>query len=113
MIPGSRQPLVPRPELGARLDGDHRMALVSAPAGYGKTATLSSWADGRAASVAWLSCDPADAEPARSATPAFGPEHTASGAVDAHWGAGQVYEFYRRLGRDGLDGQGGRGSHRH
>jgi bacillolysin len=27
--------------------------------------------------------------------------------VDAHWGAGQVYEFYRRLGREGLDGKGG------
>ncbi|GAB3151040.1 hypothetical protein GCM10027290_39440 [Micromonospora sonneratiae] len=30
-----------------------------------------------------------------------------TGAVDAHYGAGQVYEFYRsRLGRDGLDGAG-------
>ncbi|MEV5323480.1 M4 family metallopeptidase [Nonomuraea sp. NPDC052634] len=58
--------------------------------------------------TAWLGAGvPADAEPARSGTLAFGPEHTASGAVDAHWGAGQVYEFYRRLGRDGLDGQGG------
>ncbi|UBU17731.1 M4 family metallopeptidase [Nonomuraea gerenzanensis] len=50
---------------------------------------------------------PPGTEPARSATPVFGPEHTVSGAVDAHWGAGQVYEFYRGLGRDGLDGQGG------
>ena len=34
-------------------------ALVSAPAGYGKTATLASWAHGRAEDrVAWLSCDP-------------------------------------------------------
>ena len=57
---------------------------------------------------AWLGPGvPADAEPVRSGTPAFGSEHAASGAVDAHWGAGQVYEFYRRLGRDGLDGQGG------
>ncbi|WP_433272122.1 M4 family metallopeptidase [Actinosynnema sp. CS-041913] len=31
-----------------------------------------------------------------------------SGGVDAHWAAGQVYEFYRqRLGRDGIDGKGG------
>ncbi|MEV5890294.1 M4 family metallopeptidase [Nonomuraea fuscirosea] len=44
---------------------------------------------------------------AESPSPAFGPEHTATGAVDAHWGAGLVYEFYRGLGRDGLDGQGG------
>ncbi|MEO3872920.1 M4 family metallopeptidase [Nonomuraea sp. B12E4] len=46
-------------------------------------------------------------DPARSATPVFGPEHTGSGAVDAHWGAGKVYEFYRRLGRESLDGRGG------
>ncbi|WP_327103950.1 M4 family metallopeptidase [Nonomuraea glycinis] len=44
---------------------------------------------------------------AQSPTPAFGPQHTDSGAVDAHWGAGQVYEYYRRLGREGLDGAGG------
>jgi beta propeller repeat protein len=29
-----------------------------------------------------------------------------SGSVDAHWGAGQVYEFYRALGRNSLDNQG-------
>ncbi|NJP92287.1 M4 family metallopeptidase [Nonomuraea sp. FMUSA5-5] len=50
---------------------------------------------------------PPGTELARSATPVFGPEHTQTGAVDAHWGAGQVYEYYRGLGRDGLDGQGG------
>lgn len=31
---------------------------------------------------------------------------TSSGAVDAHWGAGRVYEFYRALGRDSLDDRG-------
>ena len=41
------------------------MALVSAPAGYGKTATLASWASERAGDVAWLSCDALDAEPTR------------------------------------------------
>ena len=41
------------------------MALVSAPAGYGKTATLASWASARRDRVAWLSCDPSDAEPTR------------------------------------------------
>lgn len=35
---------------------------------------------------------------AQSLTQVFGPQHTGSGAVDAHWSAGQVYEFYRRLG---------------
>lgn len=29
------------------------------------------------------------------------------GAVDAHWGAEQVYDFYAGLGRQGLDGNGG------
>lgn len=64
-VPRSRRPLVERPELEARLDADHRFALVSAPAGYGKTAVLASWAAGRRDRVAWLSCDPSDAEPAR------------------------------------------------
>ncbi|MFI6641289.1 M4 family metallopeptidase [Streptomyces sp. NPDC050504] len=37
----------------------------------------------------------------------LGKEHTESGAVDAHWAAGEVYDFYKdRLGRDGLDGRG-------
>lgn len=64
-IPRSRQPFVPRPALAARLDADCRMALVSAPAGCGKTATLSSWALERRDSVAWLSCDSSDADPSR------------------------------------------------
>lgn len=55
-----------RPELSSRLDeADYRLALVAAPAGYGKTATLSSWAREQPAGVAWLSCDAADAEPSR------------------------------------------------
>lgn len=31
---------------------------------------------------------------------------TRTGAVDAHWGAGRVYEFYRALGRNSLDDRG-------
>lgn len=50
---------------------------------------------------------PQGLEPARSDTPAFGPEHTESGAVDAHHHAGLVYSYFRELGRDGLDGRGG------
>jgi LuxR family maltose regulon positive regulatory protein len=56
---------VARPTLLARLDGDYRIALVSAPAGYGKTATLASWASRHPGEVAWLSCDALDAEPTR------------------------------------------------
>ena len=64
-IPRSRRPLVARPALSAELDGDYRIALVSAPAGYGKTATLASWASTQPGKVAWLSCDALDAEPTR------------------------------------------------
>ncbi|GHE29928.1 hypothetical protein GCM10017673_35890 [Streptosporangium violaceochromogenes] len=42
-----------------------------------------------------------------SDTPVFNGTASEVGAVDAHWGAGQVYEFYRRLGRNGIDGKGG------
>ena len=54
-----------RPRLTARLGSDHRVVLVSAPAGYGKTATLASWAAHQPGEVAWYSCDAMDAEPTR------------------------------------------------
>ncbi|MEU2062751.1 M4 family metallopeptidase [Streptomyces sp. NPDC013455] len=42
-----------------------------------------------------------------SPTERFGAEATDSGAVDAHWAAGQVYDYYQReFGRDSLDGHG-------
>ncbi|MFI5753642.1 M4 family metallopeptidase [Streptomyces sp. NPDC051569] len=45
--------------------------------------------------------------PLTSPTPKTGPELTESGAVDAHWAAGKVYEYYRGThDRDSLDGQG-------
>ncbi|MER5320823.1 M4 family metallopeptidase [Streptosporangium roseum] len=50
---------------------------------------------------------PADTPVADSDTPAFTGKASEIGAVDAHWGAGQVYEYYRRLGRNGIDGEGG------
>lgn len=50
---------------------------------------------------------PADAKLALSGTTHFDGKHTASGAVDAHWGAGKVYDYFRSLGRDGIDGKGG------
>ncbi|MFF4412600.1 M4 family metallopeptidase [Streptosporangium sp. NPDC001559] len=50
---------------------------------------------------------PADTPIVASDTPTFTGTTTEIGAVDAHWGANQVYEYYRRLGRDGLDGKGG------
>ncbi|WP_326743454.1 M4 family metallopeptidase [Streptomyces sp. NBC_00121] len=45
--------------------------------------------------------------PFTSPTPKIGPELTASGAVDAHWAAGKVYEYYRdTFKRDSLDDKG-------
>ncbi|MEV3855178.1 M4 family metallopeptidase [Streptomyces sp. NPDC050095] len=42
-----------------------------------------------------------------SATQEFGDDATQAGAVDAHWAAGQVYDYYRKVhGRDSLDGRG-------
>ncbi|MFD8757234.1 M4 family metallopeptidase [Kitasatospora sp. NPDC059577] len=51
---------------------------------------------------------PADAAPASSPAPAFPAATGDDGATDAHVNAGLVLDFYRnRLGRNGLDGQGG------
>lgn len=56
---------VPRPRLLERLDAGLAggLMLVSAPAGYGKTALVAEWARQRA--VGWLSLDPADNDPTR------------------------------------------------
>jgi Zn-dependent metalloprotease len=36
----------------------------------------------------------------------IGSKFTTTGAVDAHWAAGRVYEFYRALGRNSIDDNG-------
>ncbi|WP_171168763.1 M4 family metallopeptidase [Streptomyces sp. I05A-00742] len=42
-----------------------------------------------------------------SPTAAFGTEATEAGAVDAHWAAGKVYDYYRTVhGRNSLNGRG-------
>ncbi|WP_369383481.1 M4 family metallopeptidase [Streptomyces sp. cg36] len=42
-----------------------------------------------------------------SAGPDYSGDATESGAVDAHWAAGQVYDYYKNVhGRDSLDGRG-------
>ncbi|MFN2588330.1 MAG: M4 family metallopeptidase [Actinomycetota bacterium] len=41
-----------------------------------------------------------------SSSPVFRGSASSTGAVDAHWGAGRVYEYYRALGRDSLDDRG-------
>lgn len=47
-----------------------------------------------------------DANLVRSSSSTFPAAASDSGAVDAHWAAGQVYEFYRALGRNSIDDHG-------
>lgn len=58
--------VIERPVLWRRLDDlvdRHRVTLVVAPAGYGKTTLLSSWAEQCGRNVAWLSLTEADRHP--------------------------------------------------
>jgi LuxR family maltose regulon positive regulatory protein len=61
--------LVVRPRLTQRLDkglqNGHRLFLVVAPAGYGKTTLMTDWLDRTALPSAWLSLDEADNDPFR------------------------------------------------
>lgn len=75
-MPLMRPSAVARPRLMARLDealnhGDiwqHKLTLVSAPAGYGKTTLLCQWLSGDTYPVAWLSLDENDNDPTRFLT---------------------------------------------
>lgn len=65
--PRLRRTLTPRPHLHARLnDGlteHHRLLLVSAPAGYGKTTLVAEWSAHCGWLTAWLSLDETDSDP--------------------------------------------------
>jgi LuxR family maltose regulon positive regulatory protein len=72
--PARRARLVARPRLAGRLDttfeAGHRLTLVSAPAGFGKTTLLGDWLAGLARAetgigLAWVSLDDGDNDPAR------------------------------------------------
>jgi LuxR family maltose regulon positive regulatory protein len=67
-LPTAPKTLIPRPRLNALLDNalKHPFTLVSAPAGFGKTTLLSTWAHSLAAQntqVCWLSLDEEDNAP--------------------------------------------------
>jgi LuxR family maltose regulon positive regulatory protein len=66
-IPHLRPNLVPRRRLTERLDQalrlGHRLLLVCAPAGFGKTTLLSEWVHGGGRPVAWVSLDENDNDP--------------------------------------------------
>jgi hypothetical protein len=61
--------LVARPRLTDRLDtglrNGHRLFLVVAPAGYGKTTLVTDWLGKTGIPSAWLSLDEADNDPLR------------------------------------------------
>ena len=61
-VPRPRAGWVPRPRLSERLDKGLTLTLISAPAGFGKTTLLAAAAEKR--SVAWLSLDAGDNDPA-------------------------------------------------
>jgi LuxR family maltose regulon positive regulatory protein len=67
-IPKPRRSLVARPRLSGRLSGgaESRLTLISAPAGFGKTTLLAEWlaAPRTERSVAWLSLEESDSQPA-------------------------------------------------
>ena len=65
--PTVRAGLVARPDLDARLDEavTHRLTIVSAPTGYGKTTLVSAWAGRSEARVAWLTVEATDNDPMR------------------------------------------------
>lgn len=58
-----RVDLLARIELG--LDSLHPLTLVSAPAGYGKSAIVAEWCQGSRRPVTWLALDESDNEPLR------------------------------------------------
>jgi LuxR family maltose regulon positive regulatory protein len=66
-IPPIRSDLVPRPRLVERLNAGlcHKLTLVSAPAGFGKTTLLSEWIQRVNRPVAWISLDQGDNDPNR------------------------------------------------
>lgn len=66
--PDRRAASVPRAELVARLAlavEAHRLTLVSAAAGWGKTTLVGDWLAGASQPTAWVALEPADNDPAR------------------------------------------------
>ncbi|MFN2244896.1 MAG: LuxR C-terminal-related transcriptional regulator [Anaerolineae bacterium] len=68
-VPPRRPGLVPRPRLMARLDDalrlQHRLTLVSAKAGTGKTTLVSEWLHQQERLAQWISLDGSDNDPRR------------------------------------------------
>ena len=83
--PPSRPELVLRPRLTGQLNSNphHKLTLISAPAGFGKTTLLSEWlADGRRP-AAWLSLDEEESDLTRFLTYLIAALQTISGDIGA------------------------------
>ncbi len=69
IAPQTTSPRVPRPKLEAQLtkvlNPNYNLALICAPAGFGKTTLVSHWLLTQKHSSAWLSLDEGDNEPIR------------------------------------------------
>src|SRR6516162_8136439 len=66
-IPPTQTNVIQRSHLIERLNEGlrHKLTLVSAPAGFGKTTLVSTWVTNCARPVAWLSLDEGDNDPTR------------------------------------------------
>jgi LuxR family maltose regulon positive regulatory protein len=64
-VPTTRSDLIERPRLNQQLDRcvEHKLLLVSAPTGFGKTTLLSEWSQQSECPVAWVSLDDTDNDP--------------------------------------------------
>jgi LuxR family transcriptional regulator, maltose regulon positive regulatory protein len=71
-VPPSRRRVVLRPRLIERLNeglaSGHKVTLVSAPAGFGKSTVVAQWVAGCGRPVAWLSLDEGDSDLSRFLT---------------------------------------------
>jgi LuxR family maltose regulon positive regulatory protein len=88
-IPPVRPELVPRPRLIERLNAglQRKLTLISAPAGFGKTALAAQWiSDLQSPVVAWLSLDEDDNDPARFFTYLIAPwRRCRRMSASTHW----------------------------
>src|SRR6185295_11495841 len=68
--PRPRPKVVFRPRLAERLNESlyHKLTLISAPAGFGKTTLVGEWVSGCERPVAWLSLDESDKDLTRFLT---------------------------------------------
>lgn len=68
-VPPQRPNVVSRPRLVERLNqglrSGHKLTLISAAAGFGKTTLLSEWVNQSESAVAWISLDESDNDPSR------------------------------------------------